>query len=117
MKFVDLRLIEPILRALVTEGYVTATPIQAKEGEAKSPTGVRPGSNVPVEGKRLGPREDRRPLLLLPPRPFQREALARVLTEVFAPAVLAAVLPLIIGLHAAESPVSMSPHRVKYEQR
>ena len=31
--------------------------------------------------------------------------LARVLTEVFAPAVLAAVLPLIVGLHAAGSPV------------
>jgi membrane-associated phospholipid phosphatase len=29
---------------------------------------------------------------------------ARVLTEVFAPAVLAAVLPLVIGLHAASSP-------------
>src|SRR4051794_9749005 len=32
-------------------------------------------------------------------------AVARVLTEVFAPAVLAGALPLIIGLHAAESPV------------
>jgi ATP-dependent RNA helicase RhlE len=30
MQFCDLRLIEPILRALVSEGYSTATPIQAK---------------------------------------------------------------------------------------
>ena len=30
MKFADLRLAEPILRALVAEGYVTATPIQAE---------------------------------------------------------------------------------------
>jgi len=32
-------------------------------------------------------------------------AVARVLTEAFAPAVLAAVLPLVVGLHAADSPV------------
>src|SRR5215217_6430557 len=30
MKFADLRLAEPILRALVSEGYVSATPIQAQ---------------------------------------------------------------------------------------
>ena len=30
MKFADLRLAEPILRAIAAEGYTTATPIQAK---------------------------------------------------------------------------------------
>ena len=30
MQFADLRLIEPILRALTSEGYLTATPVQAK---------------------------------------------------------------------------------------
>ncbi|HYO10801.1 MAG TPA: DEAD/DEAH box helicase [Tepidisphaeraceae bacterium] len=30
MQFADLRLIEPLLRSLVSEGYTTATPIQAK---------------------------------------------------------------------------------------
>src|SRR5256885_11869708 len=30
MQFSDLRLIEPILRALSTEGYSTATPVQAQ---------------------------------------------------------------------------------------
>src|SRR4051812_20061148 len=30
MQFAQLRLVEPILRALTSEGYVTATPVQAK---------------------------------------------------------------------------------------
>ena len=30
MQFASLRLMEPILRALVTEGYLTATPVQAQ---------------------------------------------------------------------------------------
>ena len=59
MKFSDLGICEPILRALITEGYETATPIQARAipeglagrdvlGSAQTGTGKTAAFAVPV---------------------------------------------------------------------
>ena len=108
MLFAELRLAEPILRALVTEGYVTATPVQAAAiphalagkdvlGCAQTGTGKTAAFALPIlhrlaSAPKTDVKQNKGPLLgFVPPRENWPRKLPRVFARMVS--ILVCVVP------------------------